>query len=461
MIKIFFILNFGFLKLFFLEHGDTALQGSMPMRDGEVEGGANFRLIQHGEGGSLDFAGEFAAVAGIDHAGAAGQLADGHGKVVPGAYAFVAVVVHALGRCGGVQDGADGICQVAGIGGGAHLVEHHVEARAAGHEAEHGFHEVLAVNGIEPGGADDDAAAAAFENGLLARQLGAAIGPEGIGGQVFRARGVAIAAEHIVGAHVHEQSPLLFCGGGQIGSGGGVDEAGHVFVVLCGVHIGVGGAVHNGAHALGSLEHGGGIGDIELGYIGENELVTAAQLSGYAAHFIAQLAVGTCNKNFHDLVERDGDIEIVRGGGQGAAGGVLGGEDDICCGELPVDAEGGVIPGDAALAIRGVIVIALVLEDGLLAQHGKAMSKAAGDKELAMVLGAELHGHMLPESGGALADVHRDIEHPALHAAHQFALAMRSALVVQATQHTVAGHGLVILHKGGIAHLFLELLVGE
>jgi len=431
------------------------------MRDIEVEGGANLGFIQHGEGGALDLAGELIAMAGIHYAGAAGQLADGYGEVIPGAHAFVAVVVHALGGFGGVQNGADGICQVAGIGGGAHLVEHHVEARAAGHEAEHGLHEVLAVNGVKPGGADDDAAAATGEDGLLTFQLGAAIGPQRAGWHIFGARGVSLAAEHVVRAHMDEQGAFCLGGRCQIGSGCGIDEVGYLFVILGGVHIGVGSAVHDGAHALGGFEHGGSIGNIQLCHIGEDELMLAAQLSGYAAHFIAQLAVGTCNKNFHDSVERDGDIEIVRGGGQGAAGGVLGGKDDICGGQLPIDAEGGVIPGDTAFAIRGVVVITLVLEDGLLTEHSKAVGKTARNEELAVVLCTEFHSDMLAIGRGTLADIHRHIEHTALHTTHELALAVRGALVVQPAQYAVAGHGFIVLNKSGVADFFAEFAVGE
>ena len=161
------------------------------------------------------------------------------------------------------------------------------------------------------------------------------------------------------------------------------------------------------------------------------------------------------------LIQWSEEVEIVGSVCQSAAAGVLGGEDDICRGELPVDAEGGVVPGNAAFAVGGVVVIALVLEDGLLTQHGKTMGKATGDEELAVVLGTELHGYVLAEGGGPLADIHRYVEHPALDTANQLALAMRSALVVQAAQHAVAGHGLVVLHEGGVAHFLAKLAVGE
>ena len=151
----------------------------------------------------------------------------------------------------------------------------------------------------------------------------------------------------------------------------------------------------------------------------------------------------------------------MRGICQSAAVCILGGQDDVCRRELPVDAQGGVVPGDAAFAIRGVVVITLVQEDGFIAEHGKAMGEAAGNEELAVVLCTEFHGHMLPESGGAVADINRHIEHTALHTTHQLALAMRGTLVVQPAHHAVARHGFIVLHKGGIAHFLAEFAVGE
>ena len=146
---------------------------------------------------------------------------------------------------------------------------------------------------------------------------------------------------------------------------------------------------------------------------------------------------------------------------QSAAVGIFGGEDDVCCRQLPVDTQGGVIPGDAAFAVGCVVVVALVLEDGFFAQHGESVGKAAGNEELAVVLGAEFHCYMLTIRGRAFADVYRNIEHSPLHTAHQFALAVRGALVVQPAHYAVAGHGLIILHKGGVAHFFPEFLIRE
>lgn len=87
------------------------------------------------------------------------------------------------------------------------------------------------------------------------------------------------------------------------------------------------------------------------------------------------------------------------------------------------------------------------------------MSKTTGNKELAVILITKFYRNMLAEGGGPLANIYSDIEHPALYTAYQLALAIRLALVMQASQHTVDRPGLVILHEGNIAYLLPELAV--
>lgn len=96
-----------------------------------------------------------------------------------------------------------------------------------------------------------------------------------------------------------EQGAFCLGGGCQVGGCGGVDEVGYFFIVFCGIYIGVGGAVHNGTHALGGFQHSCGICDVELHDIGEDEFMLCACLCCHAAHFIAQLTVGTCYEYLH------------------------------------------------------------------------------------------------------------------------------------------------------------------
>ena len=66
---------------------------------------------------------------------------------------------------------------------------------------------------------------------------------------------------------------------------------------------------------------------------------------------------------------------------------------------LPVNAQGWIIPGNGALALGSVQVIALVLEEGLVTQDYKSVGKAAGDEYLAVVIGRKFHLDVLAKGG--------------------------------------------------------------
>ena len=104
----------------------------------------------------------------------------------------------------------------------------------------------------------------------------------------------------------------------------------------------------------------------------------------------------------------------------------------------PVDAQAAVKDADPAVGLGVIEVVALVLEHGRLAQHGKAVGEALRDEELAVVVLRQLHGHVLAVGRASLADVHRHVEHRAAHAAHQLALGVGRTLEVQAAHHAIA-----------------------
>lgn len=62
--------------------------------------------------------------------------------------------------------------------------------------------------------------------------------------------------------------------------------------------------------------------------------------------------------------------------------GVLFAEKGLVGWDLPIDAEGGVEDADASICLWGIEVVALVLEDGGLAEDSKAMGEASGNEEL-------------------------------------------------------------------------------
>ena len=112
-------------------------------------------------------------------------------------------------------------------------------------------------------------------------------------------------------------------------------------------------------------------------------------------------------------------------------------EEHVCGVEPPVDTDLRVVPCDGPLALRGVAVVALVLEERLLAQYGEPVREAAGNEQLPLVLARELDGHMAAEGRRAAADVHGHVQYGTFHDAHQFPLCMFSALEMEPPQHAV------------------------
>ena len=140
---------------------------------------------------------------------------------------------------------------------------------------------------------------------------------------------------------------------------------------------------------------------------------------------------------------------------------VLVAQDGMLRGDAPVDTERTVQNADAAVGFGVIEVVALVLEDRRLAQYREAVREASWDEELAMVVLAQFDGHVLPVGGAAAPDVHRNVQHPSAHAAHQFALSEWRRLEMKAAHHPVDGLGLVVLHEVDLPYLLLELPLGE
>lgn len=139
--------------------------------------------------------------------------------------------------------------------------------------------------------------------------------------------------------------------------------------------------------------------------------------------------------------------------------GVLVTQDGVFRGDLPVDAEAVVQDADATVRLRCVEIVAFVLEHGFLAQYAEPVGETLWNKELAVVLFRQFHGHVLSVSRRALADVNRHVEHSPLDATHQLALSERRALEMQPAHHAVARHALVVLHEMDGADFFVKLFL--
>jgi hypothetical protein len=127
----------------------------------------------------------------------------------------------------------------------------------------------------------------------------------------------------------------------------------------------------------------------------------------------------------------------------------------------PGDADGRVVPGDAAFVRGGVVVGGFVQEVCGFRQDHKAVGKALRNPHLFLVVFGQLYPGPLAKGGGAFADVHRHVKHRAAHHAHQFALGLLQ-LVVQAAQHALGAAAVVVLHKVHIqASDMVEVLLVE
>ena len=140
---------------------------------------------------------------------------------------------------------------------------------------------------------------------------------------------------------------------------------------------------------------------------------------------------------------------------------VLLAQDGLLCGDAPVDAEAEVCDGDAAVGFGVVELIALVLEDGCLAQHGETMCEALRDEELPMVVFCEFDGDVLSVGGRPFAYIDGYVEDGSPDASNQFALREGRALEVQSAHDAVRRHAFVVLHELDGAYFLFELPLRE
>ena len=135
---------------------------------------------------------------------------------------------------------------------------------------------------------------------------------------------------------------------------------------------------------------------------------------------------------------------------------VLGTQQHFLFGYWPVDADGGVVETDAGLCLGSIHVVHLISKHGLVAQHKESMGHSTGDKQLALVLLAQLYGHILAEGGRTLADVDSHIDDGALDDTHQLGLRELSFLIMKATEHAAAALRLIVLDEVNLTDMGLE-----
>ena len=125
---------------------------------------------------------------------------DGGGEVRPGADAVVGEMIDfAMALADLREEGQEGFSQVAGVGRRADLIADNAQLRLFGPETQHGLDEIVAERRIEPGGADDEAAAPAVANGVFTVALAPSVGRERMAPVGLPVAGSFPSVEHIFG----------------------------------------------------------------------------------------------------------------------------------------------------------------------------------------------------------------------------------------------------------------------
>lgn len=170
----------------------------------------------------------------------------------------------------------DGSGKVSCIGGSSHLVEDYIDSLARSGEVDHCLHEVLPVGAVEPSCADDDVLATGMDDGLLTSELGNSIYTGGCCFTVLVTRSVVIvSSEDVIGGYVNDCGIESVCSLSEISNGNVVDVVGIKGFAFGCIDVGIGGAIDDyiDVLALHDVVYSSAIGNIELGYIGEDVVV--------------------------------------------------------------------------------------------------------------------------------------------------------------------------------------------
>ena len=90
-------------------------------------------------------------------------------------------------------------------------------------------------------------------------------------------------------------------------------------------------------------------------------------------------------------------------------------ENDLVCGNLPVNTQIGIIPCNGTFALRCIEVVAFILEDHFVCQYAETVGKSAWNEELTVVFSREFHFYVLAESRRSATYINSYIKYGALN----------------------------------------------
>lgn len=117
----------------------------------------------------------------------------------------------------------------------------------------------------------------------------------------------------------------------------------------------------------------------------------------------------------------------------------------------PVNSQSRVGYRDTTVGLRSIIIVAFILENGLVAEHCESVGETTGHKKLTVVFSGKKTGDVASVCGRPFADVEGDIQDSSADTSHKLCLGMGWTLEVEAAHHSTCGAGFVVLHKIGFA----------
>ena len=201
--------------------------------------------------------------------------------------------------------------QVRRVGGTAELVAHHLHFGALAAQAQHGLHEVMAVQAEHPGRAHNEVPGHEAADGFLALSLGEAV-------DVLRAIGggglvglVAIAAEHIVGGDIEQLGIHRQGGADKVQRAHAIHGSALLRLLLGAIHRGVGRAMDDGVRGIAAHggHHGLAVGEVKVLIV--HALGLDIQGGEALHHVVAQLACNACNQYLHTMPPMDKSLQFV------------------------------------------------------------------------------------------------------------------------------------------------------
>lgn len=136
-------------------------------------------------------------------------------------------------------------------------------------------------------------------------------------------------------------------------------------------------------------------------------------------------------------------------------------KDDAFRRKPPVNAQIRVVPGQGTFMLRGIKVVAFILEYHFRSEHAETVGESSWNEELPVVVFGKFHSHVLAERGGTLPDVYRHVENGSFDNPHQFALGERRFLEMQSAKYAIAALAFVVLYKVHGTHLLFEVTLRE